>query len=194
MKNLWIPATAAMAVLLSAGCKKQETDMSSTRTTSATEETQRGSTTSNTTLSNDDKEFVTKAAQGGLLEVDLGREVATKGNSPEVRAFGHRMVSDHSKSNEELKQLAAKKGVTLPMELDKDHKEKLDKLSKLSGDKLDKEYADDMVDDHEDDVKEFRKAASDLKDPELRAWAAKTLPTLEQHLNLARTIDAKMKR
>jgi putative membrane protein len=136
---------------------------------------------------------MTKAAQGSMLEVALGREVSQKATNADVKAFAQRMVTDHDKSSTELKQLAAKKGFNVPSDLDRDHQKKLDEMSKLSGAKLDKEYARDMVSDHEKDVKEFRDAAKDVKDPDLRAWADKTLPTLESHLTAAKDIKAKTK-
>jgi len=144
-------------------------------------------------LAEDDKAFITKASQGGLLEVTLGRQASIKGASADVKTFGDRMVKDHSKANDELKQLAVNKGVTPPTELDSSHKSKVDDLSKLNGGKFDKVYANDMVEDHEDDVKEFRKASQNLKDPELRAWASKTLPVLEEHLTMAKSMNAKAK-
>jgi putative membrane protein len=147
-----------------------------------------------TTLSSDDKDFITKAAAGSMAEVAEGREIMRKATSPDIRAYGQQMVTEHGKAFEELKQLAASKGVTIPAELDNEHKGKVDKLTKYAGNKLDQEYADDMVDDHEQDVKEFQKAAQDLKDADLRAWAAKTLPILENHLSMAKDIQTKTKK
>ena len=197
MKKLWIlpMTTTALALALATGCKEKTPEPSVTQTTGAQPEatTAATATTTATTLSKDDKDFVTKAAESGMLQIALGHEVSQKAASPDVKAFADRMVTEHTKADAELKQLAASKGITLPTELDKDHRSKLDELSKLSGKKLDKTYADDMVDDHEADVKEFKKASQDLKDPELRAWAAKTLPVLEGHLATAKDIKAKAK-
>ncbi len=143
-------------------------------------------------ISSDDKEFMTKAAQGAMLQVALGQQVANKATNPDVKAFASKAAADHASANEELKQLAAKKGLSLPTQLEEDHQEDLEEIVKLSGAKLDAEYADEMVEDHEKDVKAFREASSDLKDPELRAWAAKTLPILESHLEDARQLKAKV--
>jgi putative membrane protein len=180
----------ALALPLAVACKRPESEPSETRTTSATETSPKPAGTS---LSKEDQDFMTKAARGGLLEVKLGSEAATKASSPVVKNFGNRMVTDHGAANEELRKLATQKGVTLPTQLDKDHQDKLDDLSKLNGAKFDKEYSEDMVDDHEKDVKEFEDAAKDVKDPDLRAWAAKTLPTLKSHLAMAKDIKAKTK-
>jgi putative membrane protein len=193
--NHRLAITLSAAVLaLGAGCKRQGEETGTTKTTSATETPATTATaTATAPIASEDKEFITKAAEGGMLEVTLGAEAARKASMPDVKTLGDRMVTDHSKVNDELKQLAAKKGVTLPTEMDKEHKSDADKLTKLSGTKFEREYADFMVDDHEKDVKEFRKASKDAKDPELRAWAAKTLPVLEQHLDLAKAVKAKTK-
>jgi putative membrane protein len=185
MNTRWTLISAtALSLTFAAGCNRQET--ATTQTTPAS--------TSPSLLANEDKEFVTKASQGGMLEVALGREAARKATSAEVKSFGEHMVTDHSKANEELSQLAARKGAVVATELDNEHREKLDKLSKLSGDKFDQEYADAMVEDHEEDVSEFSKASKNAKDADLRTWAAKTLPVLESHLAMAKEVKAKVKR
>jgi putative membrane protein len=94
-------------------------------------------------------------------------------------------VTDHGKANEGLKRVAAAKGVLLPTGLDRKHRNELERLEKLSGANFDREYMKHMVDDHKKDVAEFRRAANDLKDPEVRNFASSKLPTLEEHLKLA---------
>lgn len=197
-------SVAALSLAFAGACKRQP-EPSSTQTTSAATETQEegrmtatehpaaAPTTATTTamMSKEDKEFMTKAANGGMFEVTLGAEAARKAMNADVKAFANRMVTDHGKVNDELKQLAAKKGVTLPTELDKKHKDKIAELSKASGAKFDKDYIELMVEDHEKDVKDFKDAAKDAKDPDLRGWAAKTVPTLDEHLNLAKEIKTK---
>jgi putative membrane protein len=172
----------AAALVLAAGCQKSE------KSTSTSTET-----TGGTLLVAGDQEFIAKAAQGGLLEVIGGRDVSARATSPDVKAFADHMVDDHSKANDELAALAAKKGVTVAKVLDDDHKKEVDKLAKLSGAKLDKTYASDMVDDHEKDVKEFQKAAKDVKDGDLRGWAAGKVGVLEHHLAMAKELEKKMK-
>lgn len=185
--NRTLPVVAAVLVAaLAMQCKRPDST-SSTSTTAGTTATDKSA------LSAGDKQFIEKAAQGGRLEVMLGREVEKKATSADVKAFAHRMVTDHGRTNDELKVLADKKSVTVPTELDSEHAKTLMELSALSGAKLDKEYIDDMVDDHEDDVADFREAAKKLSDPELRAWADRTLPVLESHLTAAKEIEAKMK-
>src|SRR5205814_6248381 len=104
-------------------------------------ETNSNANTSGTaSLSGDDRSFMTEAATGGMAEVELGRLAAQKGQSADVKKFGQRMVDDHSKAKDELKQLATRKGVTLPADLTSEQKSEKDKLSKLSGAAFDKEY------------------------------------------------------
>ncbi len=95
------------------------------------------------------------------------------------------MVDDHSKANDELKTLAQNKNITLPTDLDAKHKALRDRLSKLQGAQFDKAYMQAMVQDHKQDVSEFRHESTSGTDPDVKSFAAKTLPTLEDHLKLA---------
>ena len=140
-------------------------------------------------VASSDRKFMEKAAQGGMAEVKLGQLATQKAGSDQVRQFGQRMVDDHSKADEQLKQVASNKGVTLPTELDKSTQKEYDKLSKLSGADFDREYMKHMVSDHKQDVGDFKAQASKAKDPDLKAFAASTLPTLEQHLTLAQSTE-----
>ncbi len=140
----------------------------------------------------DDSEFAVKAASGGLMEVALGRIAQQKAQNAQVKEFGAQMVKDHEKANAELKALAATKNITLPTAPGEDKQKDIDRLSKLSGAEFDKEYISFMKDDHEADVKEFKEAAQDAKDPDVKAFAAKTLPTLQMHLDMVTAIDKKM--
>ncbi|MBX3189187.1 MAG: DUF4142 domain-containing protein [Labilithrix sp.] len=184
MRRVNVIGALAIAALALA-CRRPE--KATTETTSATEE----HPAPVAALTHEEKELMTKAARGGVAEVALGKLAVQRGASADVKAFGQRMVTDHQKANEELAQLAAKKGVVLPHEVGHDEQETIIKLSKLSGPKFDKEYADDMVDDHEDDVKELREAVRDVKDPDVRAWAEKTLPVFEEHLAKAKELKQK---
>jgi len=139
--------------------------------------------------SSPDMAFAKEAAIGGMAEVDLGNLAQQKASSADVKQFGQRMATDHAKANDELKQWASSKSVTLPAEIDAKHKATHDRLAKLSGDAFDKAYMHDMVMDHQHDVAAFRKESTSGKDADLKAWAGKTLPTLEDHLKLAQQTD-----
>jgi putative membrane protein len=138
--------------------------------------------------------FVSKAAVGGMAEVKLGQLAVQKASNPDVKAFGQQMVDDHGKANDELKQLASSKGMTLPTDIDAKHQATYDRLSKLDGAEFDRAYMKDMLADHKMDVSEFRRESKSGSDPDVKAWAAKTLPTLEHHLQMAESTNAKMKK
>jgi putative membrane protein len=140
-------------------------------------------------LSHGDREFIEEAAKGGMAEVELGQLAQQHASSEQVRQFGARMVQDHGKANEELRQLAQEKGVTLPSGPSHMDNHEMSKLSKLTGADFDREYMKNMVKDHQKDVKEFQKQASGAKDPDVKSFAAKTLPTLQQHLQMAETAN-----
>ena len=140
-------------------------------------------------VSSGDRKFMEKAAQGGMAEVELGKLATQKASAPEVKQFGQRMVDDHSKANDQLKQIATSKGVNLPTDLDRSTRREMDKLSKLSGADFDREYMKHMVSDHKKDVSEFKSEARKAKDADLKQFAASTEPTLEQHLQLAQSTE-----
>jgi putative membrane protein len=138
---------------------------------------------------NFDQKFLTDAARGGMAEVELGKLAADKASSPEVRDFAKKMVDDHSKANDELKSLAQSKNLTLPTDISPKDKALRSRLAKLSGAAFDRAYMRAMVTDHRLDVNEFRQETKMGKDPDIKAFASKTLPTLEEHLKLAQTTD-----
>lgn len=138
-------------------------------------------------------EFAVKAANGGMLEVELGRLAQEKAQSKEVKDFGAMMVTDHSKANDELKALATLKNITLPATLGEDMQKHVNDLTKLSGKEFDKKYVSLMVDDHKEDIDLFKKTADDDKtDAAVKAFAAKTLPTLQKHLEHITALDKKI--
>ena len=140
------------------------------------------SMSSSATPSAADSKFMKEAADGGMAEVELGKLASEKASSSEVKQFGQRMVEDHGKANDELKQLATQKHVDLPAEPSAKHKATKARLEKLSGEQFDKAYVADMLKDHKKDVAAFEKQSRSAKDPDLKSFAAKTLPTLQDHL------------
>jgi putative membrane protein len=141
-----------------------------------------------------DKKFVMNAAQGGMLEVQLGQLAADKGVSQEVKDFGSKMVTDHGKANDELKSIASGKNLTLPDKLDSKHQAAVDKLSKLSGPAFDKAYVSAMVKDHKEDDSEFAKEAKSGGDADIKAFAGKTDESvIKMHLQMIQDIQSKMK-
>lgn len=147
--------------------------------------------TATMTAASPDRTFAMKAARGGLAEVELGRIASQNASDDSVKQFGQRMVDDHSKANDELKQIASSKGIALPTAASGKDKKTAGRLQKMSGADFDRAYMKDMVADHKADVAEFEREAKSGRDPELKAFAEKTLPTLKEHLQMA--LDAASK-
>ena len=137
--------------------------------------------------------FWTTAAQGGVAEVELGKIAQTKAANQEVKNFARMMVEEHTKANNELKSLAAKRSITLPATMNSGNQATLTELQNLVGEEFDREYVAAMVDNHEADVQLFESQAADDSDPDAKAFAAKTLPTLKKHLEMIKAIQAKMR-
>jgi len=132
-----------------------------------------------------DAMFVQKASQGGLAEVQLGRLAEHKASKQAVKDFGKRMVTDHSKANMELTNVASEEKLPMASAPEAEDKALYDKLSAMSGAEFDRAYMDAMVQDHQKDIAEFQKEATSGTDPKVKDFAAKTLPTLKEHLALA---------
>src|SRR6202040_1197628 len=132
-------------------------------------------------LSAADKTFMMNAGKGGQMEVEWGKLAAQNGQNADVKKFGNRMVTDHSKANNELMALATEEGVKLP-------------AAKISGKwKSDKDYIDMMVKDHEQDLAEFQAEAQNGTDPDLKKFADKYSKVVKKHLDLAKQTQGKMK-
>ena len=140
----------------------------------------------------DSTKFAANAAQGGTAEVEMGRLATQRAGDASVREFGARMVADHSRANSELKSIAAQKGIQLPADLNSEQKSEKDKLAQMSGAEFDKEYMSAMVKDHETDVKDFETQSKDGTDPDIKAFAGKILPTLQEHLKMAQAAAQKV--
>ncbi|KQS34500.1 DUF4142 domain-containing protein [Pedobacter sp. Leaf194] len=140
-----------------------------------------------------DAKFATDAANGGLAEVALGKLALEKTTNASVKEFANMMVNDHGKANEELMSIAATKNITLPADVDAEHKKKADDLSKKTGKDFDKDYVDAMVDGHKKTLKLMQDEAKDGKDTELKAFAAKTAPIVQAHLDMINKINDSMK-
>jgi putative membrane protein len=139
-----------------------------------------------------DMQFATTAAKGSIAEVALGQMAATKAQSADVKAFGQRMATDHKKAGDELNAAGKADGVTIPQGLTGEHNADAQKLSKLSGAEFDREYMKLMVDDHKKDIALFEKESNSGKDSNVKQFAARTLPTLKEHLRMAEEIESKM--
>src|SRR5262245_47276794 len=142
---------------------------------------QESSAAKSSSLSEQDKTFMKKASKGGTMEVAMGKLAEQNGQSDDVKSFGKRLVADHGKANDELKQIASQKNVTLPA--------KEPKASWSS----DKAYIDAMVKDHEKDLAEFQGEAQNGSDTDIKKFADDTAKVVKEHLDLAKQIQNKMK-
>lgn len=133
-----------------------------------------------------DAAFAKEAAEGGMAEVKLGQLAEDKSTSQQVKDFAKRMVEDHSKADDQLKSAASSDKIALPEKIDLRGQAEYDRLSRLSGTAFDRAYARAMLRDHETDVAAFRQEANDGKDASIKSFASQTLPTLEDHLKMAR--------
>jgi putative membrane protein len=137
-----------------------------------------------------DQKFVEEAANGGMMEVAVGHLAQQKSSNDAVKQFGEKLVQDHTKANDQLKEAASKAGITVPATLDSKHQSKVDKLSSLSGDAFDKAFAKDAVKDHEKDIKLFKKEAENATNPGIKEFASSTLPVLQEHLSMAKGLKS----
>ncbi len=137
-----------------------------------------------------DKDFVMKAASGGMMEVEASQIAQQNAGHARVKAFADMMVQDHTNVNNELKGFASSRGLTIPQDsLMTKHKSMLDKMRNMTGKAFDKHYIDMMMNDHNKDINAFEKASNNSKDADLKAWAAKTLPTLRMHKDTVQALS-----
>jgi len=188
---------AIITLLFGVGCRRTEETTSSTQTTTAadrpgTTASQTGQGANAATLAEDDITFLKKAASGNAAEIGAARHVAQAGANAEVKAFANKLLTEHSKAQQELQTLAKKKGVELPTEMAGDNKDTMASLTKLSGKELDKRYAKEMVERHDDHLKEHKDALKELKDPDLRAWVEQKVGQLEGHYSEAKVLEQKL--
>ena len=171
---------AACAFLFLAGCAQTQR---AADTTVAAAKAQ-----VNPTLSTSDAAFMTTAARGGLAEVEMGRLAERNGHSEAVKRFGRTMVSHHGRSNQEMMALAQQKQITPPSTMGAEHQRIHDDLAKLRGGAFDRAYAQAMVRDHEEDLREYQAEARDGTDPDVKAFAARHVPLLQEHLRMAQRL------
>jgi putative membrane protein len=148
-------------------------------------------TSANDVLDQEDKTFVKEAAIGGMAEVGLSK-VAQKSENADVKRFADRMIADHTKANEQLTSIATGLGVDLPKTLDSEHERMREKLQTLHGKAFDDQYMQGMAEDHNKAVKLFQQEERSGHNTELKQFAHKTLPTLEEHQKMALELSRKL--
>lgn len=137
-----------------------------------------------------DRKFIEHAAGSGMFEVQVSQLATTRARSPNVKSFASMLVDQHTKANDELTQLANARGVELPAAPPRAMRREVEGLARKNGDAFDKDFVKNVgIKAHEKDIKAFEKAAKDVKDPELKAWVTRTLPTLKEHLASAQKLQ-----
>jgi len=146
-------------------------------------------------MSAQNKDFFPAAASAGMLEIETSKLAVATTQNADVKKFAEQMVTDHTKADTELKALAATKNITLPTTMSKHHQKMYDHLKdEKPGKDFDSAYQNIQVVAHKEAVTLFAKASTDSPDPEVKAWAAKTLPALEHHGAMAKDLDQKVKK
>jgi putative membrane protein len=136
-------------------------------------------------LASSEQKFLQKAAKGSMAEIELGKLAQERGQSDDVKELGQKLVQDHTKALEEVRQIAQSKNVTLDEELDSKYRKTQDRLSKLSGEEFDRAFLKEIHREHQRDIADFRKQSQNAKDDQVKDFAARTLPALEQHQQMA---------
>jgi putative membrane protein len=172
----------ALAVALAGCTSTSSNNMSATNDNNADRmsNSQRGSGM----LSSADEQFVNEAAAGGMYEVEAGQIASNKGTSNHVKMVAQQMVTDHNKANDQLMDIAKRKGVAMPPTMTAQQKEMISKLNNLQGSDFDKEYLKQQEKAHRETIAKFQKEAKSGNDAEIKQFAAQTLPTLQDHLRM----------
>ncbi len=186
-------ATVGVAISVGAACgPRPDSDTANSEPIVKTEPAKPPSDRGDQVVTGGDLAFMNDAAPGGMAEIELGHLAVRQAASREVKQFAERVIADHSKAGEELKQLAQRKQVMLPQEVSPGHKETMAKLSVLRGAAFDRAYVTAMVENHMKDVTAFDAVSKGAVDADVKAFATKVLPTLKAHLQAIRGIAARM--
>lgn len=186
MKSIYLFSLGlGLIFLAAAGCNNSNTDSVKQAEKSVTD-------TSRAVPSKEDAEFLVKAYSGGMMEVQLGKLAMSHAAHQGVKEFGTLMILDHGMGSDTLRLLALGKHIVLPDSISNDQKKERDKLMKKHGLEFDRSYISLMVKDHKEDIEEFEKAAKNANDPDIRAFAQRTLAMLRQHLDSAQRLDKRV--
>ncbi len=195
MKKFPLLAIVAVTAISFQACSSHKNSGSTDSTTTVKTDSTATTTKVDTSKANalPDTTFASKAAVGGMAEVALGKMAASKSSNAQIKEFGNMMVMDHGKANAELMTIAKNKKMTLPAALDAEHQAKSDSLSKLSGKDFDMAYVNAMIDGHKKTLALMQAEASSGTDPDLKAFAAKTAPVVQTHLDAINKIHDSLK-
>lgn len=199
MKLSFTAALCASALLVTTACNPTtDTNTATTTTDSAMNNDMAadtmmgaGGTAATSTMMTDD-EFMKMVGTGGHNEMGLSQVIMDKGVTGAAKDFADKMMADHTKAGNELKPIAESKNVMLPTEMDAEHKALKDQMQSMSGEQLAEKYAQQMVTDHQNTVNVFQSEIQNGKDAEVKAFASKTLPTIQEHLEMAKKLPGAM--
>jgi putative membrane protein len=185
-RALGVAAVTALFGLSLAHAQDRSANTPNERTSSASSSSQSG-------VNKNDREFMEDIAHANLAEIATGKMALEKSQNAEVKQFAQKMIDDHTKAQDELKQLADSKGVKLPTETDMMHKTKATTLKPLTGELFDKQYIKHAgVGDHESTHKLLTKVKGKAKDADLKAYAEKTIKAVDEHLTMAKQLEQQM--
>ncbi len=194
MKKLIYGAAIALSAFAFQACNSNKDSQETADSLNMTKDTTTNAmNTGGIAVEQSDSEFATKAAVGGMAEVEMAKLAQEKSSNTSVKDFASMMVKDHGKANDELMAIAKTKNITLPTALDEDHQKKYDELKGKTGADFDKDYVNTMVDGHKSTLDLLQNEAKDGNDAELKAFAAKTAPVVQMHLDKINAIDKAMK-
>ena len=193
MKKITLIALVVCSAFAMQACNSHKTSGSTDSATVTTDSSKTTVKTDSSATAMPDTTFASKAAIGGMAEVALGKMAAAKSTNPQIKEFGNMMVMDHGKANAELMSIAKTKNIMLPATLDAEHQAKSDSLSKLSGKDFDMAYVNTMIEGHKMTLALMQNEAKNGTDPDLKAFAAKTAPVVQQHLDAINKIHGSLK-
>lgn len=190
MPKMFLPATFVIAFGMSS-CAPADTagNLNNTNTVAAASPTVSPIASPMMSPRMDANAFAIEVAQNNMAEIELGRLATQKGQNPQVKQFAQRLIADHTRAGNELKLVATDKNITLPTEVRPEQKENHDRMSRLSGAEFDRAFMEAMVQSHDRSVNTFQDQANNGTDAEIKAFATKTLPTLQEHLRMARELN-----
>lgn len=187
-----LTAGAAAAALSLTACNRDNKTTSTQHSMSGTTSgrtygtNESGSTRSNST----DAAFLQQAAMGGRAEVELSQLALRQSTRQDVRDFAQHMIADHTAANQQVQQLADSRGLTLPSQPDTQHRQVADQLNSANGPSFDQLYLQTMLQDHRQTVSMFERESQSASDPQIRNFAANTLPKLREHLRMVESLSS----
>ena len=181
----------ALTMALLAACNRNPSDNTAmpSDAPSSTSSMAASSGTIATAMTEVDRTFMQKAAGGGLYEVEVSKLAAMKASNPQIKAFAGMLVDHHTDANGQLMNLSKPRGVALADAVPPEKRAVIDQMASLSGAAFDQQFVKQVgIADHEADIRLFEAASTASTDPDLKAWAAKMLPTLREHLAAAQQL------